>query len=456
MKISVITPTHNATWFDDTCLALRDQTYDRWEWIISVNHEEGRARELAELRQRIEERTSESSRDSKRIQIFTDENPDKSIGQRKSFAFSGAEGTVVLELDHDDILVPTALEEVANAFEDPEVDFVYSDWADFENQAHSMPQGEPTYRNPEVRAGWETNNFQFYNQEIKIPAIHPARSGNFECVRSFAPSAAAFSSIYWSPNHLRAWRRSFYDQIGGHDPSYQICDDHELLCRTYLHARKIQHIEKPLYLYRVTGENTWASRVDEIKAKTTEIGESYIERLALKQASLAHKLALDLGGVHGTPGHPWTPVDADLRIESMGGIKADLTEPWPFEDNSIGVIRAHDFLEHLPDKAHTMKEIYRVLMPGGILLSLTPSTDGRGAFMDPGHVSYWNENTFWYWTRKEQAKYLPADVAGPRFQELTLKTFFPTDWHKTHHISYVRAVLVALKDGYDGPGEKLI
>ena len=43
-----------------------------------------------------------------------------------------------------------------------------------------------------------------------------------------------------------------------------------------------------------------------------------------------------------------------------------------------------------------IEEIYRVLKPGGLFTSMTPSTDGRGAFQDPTHVSFWNRNSWLY------------------------------------------------------------
>ena len=49
------------------------------------------------------------------------------------------------------------------------------------------------------------------------------------------------------------------------------------------------------------------------------------------------------------------------------------------------MIRAVDFLEHVADKVALFNEVYRLLAPGGLLLSQTPSTDGRGAFQDPTH-----------------------------------------------------------------------
>ena len=76
---------------------------------------------------------------------------------------------------------------------------------------------------------------------------------------------------------------------------------------------------------------------------------------------------------------------------------ADLTKPWPWPEGSINAIRAHDIIEHLPDKVHTMNEAYRVLRPGGHLEIIVPTTDGRAAFQDPQHVSFWNRHSFWYY-----------------------------------------------------------
>ena len=67
------------------------------------------------------------------------------------------------------------------------------------------------------------------------------------------------------------------------------------------------------------------------------------------------------------------------------------------------MVRAYDFLEHIPigKVVPVMNEIYRVLKPGGIFESSTPSTDGRGAFQDPTHTSFWNRNSWFYYSIKE-------------------------------------------------------
>jgi predicted O-linked N-acetylglucosamine transferase (SPINDLY family)/glycosyltransferase involved in cell wall biosynthesis len=79
-------------------------------------------------------------------------------------------------------------------------------------------------------------------------------------------------------------------------------------------------------------------------------------------------------------------------------IVADLNKVFPFEDNSIDEIKAHDVIEHLHDRLHTMNEIWRVCKDGALIDIRVPSTDGRGAFQDPTHVSFWNINSFMYYS----------------------------------------------------------
>jgi SAM-dependent methyltransferase len=80
-----------------------------------------------------------------------------------------------------------------------------------------------------------------------------------------------------------------------------------------------------------------------------------------------------------------------------GAWQADLRAPWPWDDNSIEHIVARDIIEHLPDKIHTMNEMWRVLRPRGTVEIQVPTTDGTGAFQDPTHVSFWNRRSFLYY-----------------------------------------------------------
>ena len=86
----------------------------------------------------------------------------------------------------------------------------------------------------------------------------------------------------------------------------------------------------------------------------------------------------------------------NVDICEPADLVTDLREEWPWVENSVSEIRAHDIFEHLPSQIHTMNEAFRVLKPGGKLDIIVPTTDGRGAFQDPTHVSFWNRNSFFY------------------------------------------------------------
>lgn len=170
------------------------------------------------------------------------------------------------------------------------------------------------------------------------------------------------------------------------------------------------------------------------------IHDTYIERIATKWSKDNRLLALDMGAVH-RPEEGFKTCD----IRPGCDYQFDANEKWPFEDNSVGVIRAVDFMEHIPNKIHLINEMYRVLAHGGMLLSETPSTDGRGAFQDPTHCAYYNEHSFWYYTKANMRAFVPEIVA--KFQVDVLTTYEPRP-----NIPYTKAYLVSIKDGHRIPG----
>jgi predicted SAM-dependent methyltransferase len=93
----------------------------------------------------------------------------------------------------------------------------------------------------------------------------------------------------------------------------------------------------------------------------------------------------------------YTNIDKSTRCPA--DMHFDVSDGLPFEDGSIEEVRAYDFLEHIPigKTIYVIEEIWRVLVPGGLLAHMTPSTDGRGAFQDPTHLSFWNLNSWLYY-----------------------------------------------------------
>ena len=206
------------------------------------------------------------------------------------------------------------------------------------------------------------------------------------------------------------------------------------------------HINKCLYVYHLHEENTcYGEKNAKIQEMTLALHDKYVYQIAEKWCDENGLKKIDLCGGHSKPlGY--------LSVDMLNGdIIADLNERWPFEDGEVGLFRAHDALEHLKNPIHTMQEAYRCLTDNGWFLTMTPSTDGRGAFQDPTHVSLWNSNSFWYYCKSDKARYINNPV---KFQLNRIKNFYPNDFCKLHEIVYVKADLVKFTS--DTPGLKEI
>lgn len=130
-------------------------------------------------------------------------------------------------------------------------------------------------------------------------------------------------------------------------------------------------------------------------------------------------------------------IGIDINPDFQPDIVWDLSNGIPFADRSVERVRAHDFIEHLEDGIFIMKEIWRVLVPCGRADIVVPSTDGAGAFQDLRHKSFWNANTFGYWTNRSGWM---DDTRGPcLFKKEELYVTWADD------VAHVHATLMADK-----------
>jgi glycosyltransferase involved in cell wall biosynthesis len=177
-----------------------------------------------------------------------------SVGASKAAAAALCGGEILVELDHDDELLPEALDTVARAFRShPEVDFVYSDWIDVAGTADAL-----------YPPGWAYGFGAYAHERVagRRRAVALAPPVTWETIRH----------IVSTPNHLRAWRAGFYHRIGGHDPALAVGDDYELLVRTFL-GGSMARIPRPLYTqhHDPGGANTSRRRNPEIQERVAEV-----------------------------------------------------------------------------------------------------------------------------------------------------------------------------------------
>jgi SAM-dependent methyltransferase len=267
----------------------------------------------------------------------------------------------------------------------------------------------------------------------------------YSVAHSSEPYPQNASTIYYAPNHVRAYRRSVYEQVGGHDDTFKVCDDQDLCSRMYQVA-DFYHINRCLYFQRMHKFNT--QRDTETNAAIQNINAALYERDVQANAlAWAHRRQLscfDLGSGPGGPPTGYLGVDLhDYGVENV--VVGDIFEEFDkMPDQSVGVIRAVDFLEHIPPSrvVELMNLMWRKLAHGGFLFSMTPSTDGRGAFCDPTHISFFNELSFHYYAMQHKAQYVPEIECRFNISRLvTVPHVQPDD------IPYVQANLVAIHDG---------
>lgn len=414
--VSVFTPSHRNEFLDECCHSLLAQSYSNWEWIVLLNGGNQWQPPVDDARIRVVDAPRMSG-----------------VGALKHFACSLATGEYLVELDHDDLLATSALNEIVTAFSDhPDVGLVFSDFAQIN------ADGSRSEERFNEAMGWTYRDVVVDGQSVLQ-------------VDSFEQYPSTVSFIWFAPNHVRAFRHSAYKAVGGYDEAFDILDDQDLMCRLYEYA-DFYRISKCLYLQRIHEGNTQKdpSTNARIQSMTIALYDRYLERNALAWAKRRGLMALNLDAARNKPnGYQCVDAIPGEMVDIVGDIARGLDLP----DSSVGVIRAVDFLPRVADQVILFNEIYRLLAHGGMLLSLTPSTDGRGAFQNPSYVSYYNENTFWYFTSSSFAANVPE--LNCRFQVSRLVTYFPDEWHQRNAISYVNSNLVAIKDGPRIAGELL-
>ena len=404
MKFSIITPFHKSDrrFIFELYESIKEQTCEDWEWVLIANGEVLRDIKLLEELANLP-----------KVKVFPFEYGQGKVGALKRYGFLRAEGQYGVEADWDDLLTPDCLTKLKKEIDKDQPDFIFSNFCQVNLSGETSNIWSSYY-------GWQYRDYT-YKEKVLKETLMP----------EFIPQN--ISRIWFNANHIRVWKISFYREIGGHDSSMIISDDHDLVLRSYLHG-KCRFIDDCLYIYRVHENNTTWKLNQVIQDTMWATYDKYIWQLMEKWADDKGLRKIDLaGGINPAIGYE----NYDLRNAQIIG---DLDKKWKLEDNSVGILRADNAIEHFKDPIHTMNEAYRVLKHGGVFMISVPSTDGMGAWCDPTHTSFWNLRSFDYYTKKEMRKYIEPKCKC-KFQVMKCIA------HNRFGLPFVEAHLIAVKDG---------
>lgn len=197
--------------------SIKKQKYGEWDWYILDDSENDDVIKVI------------NGFKDYRITVVKNVTNHGSIGFNKGSISMMCDGDYLVEVDHDDELTDDCLLYLKKAFDDfPDSDFVYSD-------ALEDIDGESCIYGNGWGWGEGTHRDEFVNGKlIKL---------------SVTPEINPFSirTIYAQPNHVRCWKKDFYHKIGGHNVSFGVLDDMELIIRTFLYG-KMTKVNKVLYI----------------------------------------------------------------------------------------------------------------------------------------------------------------------------------------------------------------
>jgi glycosyltransferase involved in cell wall biosynthesis len=247
--ISFFTPIYNTgdkLW--ETYQSFNRQTYKNIEWVLMNDSTDGgKTLKIAEQIAKVDPR----------VKVYDFREKSKgNIGEVKWRACAMARGYILAELDHDDLLVEDCAEYLHKAAQKhPECGFFYNDTAlvneKWESQKYPIP------------FALHYGSYRTETYDGKELAVVNQQNINPKTIRH----------IVGVPNHVRAWRRSTYFEIGGHNRSFTVADDYELCVRTFLKTKicRIPRLGYIQFLYEGERRNTHDLSREDIQRRVRSI-----------------------------------------------------------------------------------------------------------------------------------------------------------------------------------------
>lgn len=140
------------------------------------------------------------------------------------------------------------------------------------------------------------------------------------------------------------------------------------------------------------------------KRHSAKIGKLSITKLESSKSS-NYSLILDLGC--GNNKHKGAIGVDNVQMESVDVVRDLRNFPYPWNDNTIDKIYLVQVLEHFDNEMYLciLREIHRILKPGGILELRVPHVYGLGSFQNPTHKSFFTLHSMDYFSKNHVASY---------------------------------------------------
>ena len=228
VKISLFTTCYNS--YDKIIRAYNSisiQTYKDWEWVIlDDSPDDNHFNYLRNL-----------FKNEKKIRLYKRSENSGNIGNVKNEAVLLCRGDYVLEMDHDDEILPDVLYDAVSVFEkDPDIGFIYMDFANVSEN-----------REYQKYSDFFGNGYcGYYCQKYNNTWYFVASTANINNV--------TLTHIVSVPNHPRIWRKDVLIKIGNYSEFLPCCDDYELLLRTAVNT-KMAKIHKLGYIQYMNNNN---------------------------------------------------------------------------------------------------------------------------------------------------------------------------------------------------------
>lgn len=253
--------------------SLKSQTYNNWNWFILDDSTTSVTSEMI------------NNLHDPRIFIFKNISNHGNIGFNKHMIAMMCDGDYLVEVDHDDELMPDCFEYLLRAFNQfPDTDFVYSHAIEDVGGVPIIYAEGFAYKLGEYRT--EVYNGKTYDIPI-TPDIN----------------AVSVRGIHALPNHVRCWKKEFYHSIGGHNTELSVLDDMDILIRTFLYG-KMTKVDKFLYIQhegddstvrREEGQTTQSKRFNEIQRTNEYLHRKYDKQIHERILSLGYEDAAWVG-----------------------------------------------------------------------------------------------------------------------------------------------------------------